>query len=182
MRDQAREGRDSISDHVTRNVQAITEIHMQAERELTRHQRAIESITASLGRPRTLYLIVAFTIAWIAGNEICSLLGLRALDPPPFPWLQGAVSLAALLMTTMIVITQNRQGKLSERRMHLDLQVNLLTEQKTAKLIELVEELRRDLPNVRDRLDIEAEIMARTAEPQKVIAALDEQARPSGRG
>ena len=82
---------------------------------------------------------------------------------------------AALLMTTVVLITQNRQAKLSERHMHLDLQVNLLTEQKTAKLIELLEELRRDLPNVRDRRDAEAEVMQRAAEPLRVIAALEEQ-------
>ena len=37
---------------------------------------------------------------------------------------------------------QNRLGKLEELRAHLDLQVNLLTEQKTTKLIDLMEELR----------------------------------------
>jgi uncharacterized membrane protein len=96
-------------------------------------------------------------------------------DPPPFEWLQGVVGLAALLTATMILTTQNRQAKLMERRMHLDLQVNLLTEQKTAKLIELLEELRRDLPNVRNRHDSEAEIMQHAAEPMRVIAALEEQ-------
>src|SRR5271163_2420297 len=78
------------------------------------------------------------------------------------------VGLAALLTATMILTTQNRQAKLMEQRMHLDLQVNLLTEQKTAKLIELLEELRRDLPNVRNRHDSEAEIMQHAAEPLKV--------------
>src|SRR5271163_4723725 len=85
------------------------------------------------------------------------------------------VGLAALLTATMILTTQNRQAKLMEQRMHLDLQVNLLSEQKTAKLIELLEELRRDLPNVRDRHDSEAEVMQHAAEPMKVIAALEEQ-------
>lgn len=39
---------------------------------------------------------------------------------------------------------------------HLDLKVTLLTGQKAAKLIDLLEELRRDLPNVRNRHDPEA--------------------------
>jgi uncharacterized membrane protein len=76
----------------------------------------------------------------------------------------------------MVLITQNRQAKLIERRMHLDLQVNLLTEQKTAKLIELLEELRRDLPNVRNRRDSEAEVMQHAAGPLEVIAVLEAQA------
>jgi uncharacterized membrane protein len=165
----------SVSEHVARNVHAVAEMHLQAERTLGRHQRAIESITARLGHPASLYVIGAAVLLWVLGNTLAPRLGLRAPDPPPFSWLQGVIGLAGLLTATMVLITQNRQGKLNERRMHLDLQVNLLTEQKTAKLIELLEELRRDLPNVRNRRDSEAEVMQRAAEPLKVIAALEEE-------
>lgn len=169
------DGPASLPEHVARNVQAITQLHLHAEQTRSRHQRAIESVTAALGRPVSLYTIVALVALWMLGNTLAPRLGLRTLDPAPFFWLQGAVALSALLMTTMVLITQNRLGKLSERRMQLDLQVNLLTEQKTAKLIELVEELRRDLPNVRDRRDSEAELMQFSAEPLQVIAAIEEQ-------
>ena len=59
--------------------------------------------------------------------------------------------------------------------MQLDLQVNLLTEQKVTKLIELIEELRRDLPNVRDRIDAAVDMLTQPTEALKVLAALDEQ-------
>jgi uncharacterized membrane protein len=52
---------------------------------------------------------------------------------------------------------------IEKRQAHLELQINLLTEQKTSKLIKLIEELRRDLPMIEDRFD-----------PESVIAALDE--------
>ncbi len=165
-------------EHIARNVQAVTEIHLQAERAVGPHQRAIESGTARLGRPASLYVIVAAVLVWGLGNTLGARLGVWVPDPPPFVWLQGVVGLAALLTATMVLITQNRQAKLIERRMHLDLQVNLLTEQKTAKLVELLEELRRDLPNVRDRHDSEAEVMRHAAEPLEVIAALEEQQGP----
>jgi uncharacterized membrane protein len=165
-----------VPEHVTRNVQAVTELHLQSERTVNAHQRAIESFTARLGSPASLYVILAGVALWVLVNGLAPRLGVRALDPPPFAWLQGVIGLAALLTAAMVLSTQNRQAKLIERRMHLDLQVNLLTEQKTAKLIELLEELRRDLPNVRNRQDSEAEIMQHAAEPLKVIAALEEQA------
>ena len=168
-------GERPLRAYVVRNVQAVAEMHLQGERTLSAHQRAVESGTARLGRPASLYLILAFALLWALGNTLAPRLGLRAPDPPPFSWLQGVVGLLALLTTTMVLITQNRQTKMLERRMHLDLQVNLLTEQKTAKLIELLEELRRDLPNVRNRRDTEAESMQRSAEPLKVMAALEEQ-------
>ncbi len=54
------------------------------------------------------------------------------------------------------------------------LQMNLLSEQKIAKLIDLIEELRRDLPNVRERHDPEAEVLKQAADPHLVVSALEE--------
>lgn len=54
------------------------------------------------------------------------------------------------------------------------MQLSLLSEQKITKLIALVEELRRDLPNVRDRIDLESEIMQQAANPQQVLEVLEE--------
>ncbi|MEM8721547.1 MAG: hypothetical protein AAGE84_20010 [Cyanobacteria bacterium P01_G01_bin.39] len=59
-------------------------------------------------------------------------------------------------------------------RSHLILQINLLTEQKIAKLIELMKELRSDLPNISDRPDWEAKIMQQATDPQIVLNILQE--------
>jgi uncharacterized membrane protein len=56
----------------------------------------------------------------------------------------------------------------------LTLELAMLSEQKAAKLIELVEELRRDMPNVQDRVDQEAEALAQPADPEAVLEALKE--------
>ncbi len=74
----------------------------------------------------------------------------------------------------MVLIKQNRLAKLEEQRVHLELQVNLLTEQKTAKLINLIEELRHDLPMVKDRHDPESEALQKPTDPEQVLSALDE--------
>jgi len=84
------------------------------------------------------------------------------------------VSLAALLTATVVLINQNRLAKLEEQRAHLDLQVNLFTEQKVTKLISLMEELRRDLPGVNDRLDLKASALEQPTDPTAVLAALNE--------
>ena len=74
------------------------------------------------------------------------------------------------------MITQNRQGRLSEQRAHLDLQINLLAERKITKIIALLEELRRDSPTIKDRYDGVAEAMEHPADPQLVVKALEENA------
>jgi len=161
-----------LAGHVERNVQAVSEMHLQAERDINAHQRAVERATAALGRPAALYLTLAFVVGWVILVELGRRLGLGYWDPWPYHVLQGLIGLAALVVATMVLITQNRQQKLSERHMHLDLQVNLLTEQKVTKLIDLLEELRKDLPNVRNRRDAEVEALQQPTEPLMVAAAL----------
>ncbi|MBW4541696.1 MAG: hypothetical protein KME43_21500 [Myxacorys chilensis ATA2-1-KO14] len=52
--------------------------------------------------------------------------------------------------------------------------MNLLSEQKIAKLIELMEELRRDLPNVKDRHDPESEVLRHSTDPHLIVDLLEE--------
>ena len=56
-----------------------------------------------------------------------------------------------------------------------------MTEQKAAKLIDMLEELRRDLPNVENREDLEATALQRSMNPDLVLAALDERGGPDKR-
>ena len=84
------------------------------------------------------------------------------------------VDVAALLIATGVLVQQTREDRLAEQRSHLILQINLLTEQKIAKLIELIEELREDLPTIRDREDLEARIMQQATDPQIVLDILRE--------
>ena len=161
-------------DLISQNVQAIADLQTHAERGVSRYQRSIEAVTRFLGRPLFFYLILTVVFLWIGENLLAQRLHWIEWDPPPFYWLQGSVGLGALLMTTVVLITQNRQGQIAESRAHLDLQVNLLAEQKITKLIALVEELRRDMPNVQNRHDPEAEAMTEAADPHAVLSALEE--------
>jgi uncharacterized membrane protein len=134
----------------------------------------MEMVTAALGRPRTIYLTFSIVVAWVTLNlGIPKSWGWRRFDPPPFFWLQGLVALSALLMTTLVLITTNRQTRNAEERSHLDLQVNLLSEHKVAKIVALLEELRRDLPMVRDRTDREADAMQEAVDPHAMLEALE---------
>ena len=155
------------------DVESVASIRARAEQRLNRHQRMMEILTAALGRPRTVYVTLLIVVGWVAFNLVTPRLwGWQRIDPPPFFWLQGLVALSALLMTTLVLITANRQTRNAEERSHLDLQVNLLAEHKVAKLIALVEELRRDLPMVRDRIDREADAMQEAVDPNAMIEAL----------
>jgi len=167
------EPHDGDQDRVQPSTERIFSIRARAQGRLTPEQRLIERLTARLGRPVTVVVILTGVSVWILYNLIGPLMGAHTIDPPPFFWLQGSIGLSALLMTTMILITQNRQNREAEDRAHLDLEVNLWAEQKITKIIELIEELRIDLPDVRNRIDGEVEAMKQPVDPHMVLQALE---------
>lgn len=161
-------------DLVQQNVQTIADMHARAEQAVSHHQRRLELATALLGRPIFFNALLGVVAGWVLLNAAAPALHIRRLDPPPFYWLQGCIGLLALLMAILILIKQNRMGKMAERRALLDLQVNLLVEQKVTKLIALVEELRRDIPIVGDRHDPQAEAMTRPVDPAKLEQSIEQ--------
>jgi uncharacterized membrane protein len=167
---------DALSAHVAQTVETVVTVRARAQSQVTRHQRAIETFTAALGRPRTLYVIVVMVAGWCLWNVWQA----TPVDPPPFFWLQGAVGLSAVMIATLILITQNRQNREGEQRAQLDLQVNLLTEQKITKVIQLLEELRRDLPNVKNRVDLAADAMTHAVDAGAVLSALEQTLEAQG--
>ena len=164
---------ESVPEQISQNIDSILAFYRREERKISDSQRLLETIGGFMGRPAYLTSVLILIALWLLGNALAKLLGFQALDPPPFFWLQGSVSLVAMLTATVVLITQKREAKLEEQRLELELQVNLLTEQKTTKLIRLIEELRRDLPMVEDRLDAEATALQKTTDVEEVLAALE---------
>jgi uncharacterized membrane protein len=165
---------DPVPEHISQNIDSILAFYRREEQKISDSQRLLETVGGFMGRPSYLGWVLSFVALWLLANALSERLGFQPLDPPPFFWLQGVVSLGAMLTATVVLITQNREAKLEEQRLHLDLQVNLLTEQKTTKLIRLLEELRRDLPMVKHRHDPEAAALQKPTDPEVVLAALEE--------
>lgn len=136
------------------------------------HARIIEKITSFFSRAEFLYLQLLLIISWIFCTHLAP--QLLPFGLPLFDVREMGVDVAALLFATGVLVQQSRQNKLAEQRSHLILQINLLTEQKIAKLIELVEELRKDLPDIQNRDDLEAQIMQQATDPQIVLNILQD--------
>ena len=161
-----------LSEQVIKNIEAIIGFQAKQEQKLPWSDRIIEKIAGFFNKSEFLYLQLFFFVSWV----ICSQLAPQLLPfgLPPFDAKEMGVDIAALLIATGVLVQQGRQDRLAEQRSHLTLQINLLTEQKIAKLIELVEELREDLPTIRDRNDLEARIMQQATDPQIVLDILQE--------
>jgi uncharacterized membrane protein len=164
---------EALSDQVIKNVETSISHQDRYRHEATVDQRVLDKISAIFGQPQFLYFQIAFFTLWGVYSHLVN----ADRTPPVFPlfdvreeWLE----VSSLLISTIVLIYQNRQERLSAQRSHLILQINLLTEQKITKLISLVEELRIDLPDVQNRDDLEAEMMQQATDAQAILGVLQQ--------
>ncbi len=162
-----------LPQHVVATLDAISKLRAEHEERGSSGQRLLRSTIAAVTRPRTLMMFLALAAAWMAANGIAASLGLPVLDKPPFFWMDTVIAVVSLCVTLTILTIQRRDDELSALREQLALELAVLSEQKSAKVIELIEELRRDLPAVRNRDDEEASEMAQPCDPAVVMEAIE---------
>ena len=160
--------------HIEQTVQAIARLHAQHHRRATPLQHLVDRMTGVVAHPWFVGAVTVTVAVWIGGNLLMTRLLGWQLDAPAFPWLQGAGELAALYITTLVLMSQRRKDELSELREQLTLELAIVTDQKTAKLIALVEEMRRDNPLLANRHDPQAEAMSTPADPEAMLGAFQE--------
>lgn len=162
-----------LSDHISENIESVVALQRREWDATSPSQRRLERVNRVAARPAYLVGILLFSAVWILFNSISRRFDIPPFDPPPFQWLELLISFVALITATVVLIAQNRQTRFEQQRAHLDLQVNLLTEQKVTQVIHLLEELRRDLPMVKDRHDPQVTKMQERADTAQLASALD---------
>lgn len=160
--------------HIEDTIRTISELHAQQQRRSTPTQRVVTRMTAFVARPRFVGLMTAVVLGWIAVNLALHVTGRTPFDPAPFSYLEDIGELLGLYITVLILIAQRHDDQLAGAREQLTLELAILSEQKNAKIIALLEEMRRDNPLLRNRVDEEAEALSVPADPQAVLDALQE--------
>ena len=160
--------------HVEEAIQAIAAMHASHREAASWLDRAIDKITAAVAKASFLFCAVAVLAAWVLFNALSQRFGLAAFDPWPFPLLGFCVSCAALIIAILILASQRRADRLANLREQMTLETVLLNTQKASKLIDLMEEFRRDTPCVKDRVDLEAMEMSGMPDHETVLSAIQE--------
>lgn len=168
---------ERLGAQVDDTIESIAELERKALADASLHQLAIERLTRGVGRPRSAYAALALIAVWVVFNGALAALHRPEPDPPPFYWLETVCGAAALVITIMILTTQNRSNDVAEQRSRLHLQISMLAERKAAKVIALLEELRCDLPTVPNRDDREAQELTSPTNPHEVAEELEKRAR-----
>jgi uncharacterized membrane protein len=127
---------DSVDQLTRRNVEVIRKLEEAAKEERKPSDLVAEAIANFCGSMTFVWVHVIWFGTWILINAMP---GIKHIDPFPFTFLTLVVSLEAIFLSTFILISQNHDTKISERRNHLDLQINLLSEQENTKMIGMLQ-------------------------------------------
>lgn len=114
------------------NIETVTKLEKAAREQRTATDCLAEKIASFCGSMTFVWVHVGWFGGWILLNLIP---GIRHVDPFPFTFLTLIVSLEAIFLSTFILISQNLETRISERRSHLDLQLNMLSEQENTKML-----------------------------------------------
>jgi uncharacterized membrane protein len=100
-------------------------------------ERIADKFSEIFGSMTFLVINVVFFAVWIALNTRV-IPGVEPFDPYPFGFLTMAVSLEAIILAILVLISQNRAAKIGELREETDLQIDILTEEELTKLLHMV--------------------------------------------
>ena len=128
---------DKVPGVTLRNIEAVAQLEQEFQRQRTGLDRASDAITAFVGS-------IQFVIAHGVGISLWVLLNAALLargwdfDPYPFVFLNLVLGVESVFLSTFVLMSQNRQNHQADRWAHLDLQVSLLDEQETTKMLQML--------------------------------------------
>jgi uncharacterized membrane protein len=169
----------SAADLTRANVQAMRKLEEVAVARRTTADRIAEFVARFCGSITFVWIHTGLFAFWILWNVIP---GLPRFDPYPFTFLTLCVSLEAIFLSSFILISQNYEMRVSERRSQLDLQINLLAEQENTKMLQMLERIARKLDIAEDD-EAELRVLEQATRPGTLAKQIDDAFRQqSGQG
>lgn len=160
----------SLSPTLARNIEAILQRRKQNAVSASLEEKAAAAISKFAGSMVFVYIHLVLFGGWIALN-----IGFVPAVPPWDPSLVVLAMIAsveAIFLSTFVLINQNRMAAEDDARSDLDLQINLLTEHETTRLIAMVDAISRHL-GVEVMEGHEVEELKRDVAPEAVLDRLE---------
>jgi uncharacterized membrane protein len=155
---------------IERNIRTIIRLRLKAARERSVHDRIADTVTSWSGRMGFVYVHIVWFGLWILLNTGRG--GLRAFDPFPYGLLTMIVSLEAIFLSTVVLISQNRLTGEIERRADLDLHIGLLTEHELTRVLQMLDAIQRKMGIDDDEASELADLEMET-KPEDVLAEIE---------
>lgn len=127
----------ATTESAQQNIQTISRLEQEELERRSVSERISEAFTRFMGSLTfvVLHLIgMAIWFSWNIGGF--GAFGLEPFDPFPFGIFTLIVSTEGVILAIFVLISQNRMSRLANQRAHLNLQISLLAEQETTKILQ----------------------------------------------
>ena len=146
---------------VAENIRTIADLEQSSEAERSVKDRMADVIGGFSGSMSFVGLHVLWFGLWFLINtKVLPIV--KAFDPYPFILLAMIVSVEGVLLSTFVLMKQNRMQKKSDTRDHLNLQIDLLSEKELTKTLQLLRAICEKLEISQGTEDAELQEMATT--------------------
>lgn len=113
------------------------EIAVKAQKNRVFSERIADWCTSFFGTPSFFLFHIALFLFWILYN-VGMIPGAVVVDPYPFNFLTTAVSLEAIFLSIVVLMSQNRAARIANVRDEVDLQINVQSEREITKVLEML--------------------------------------------
>lgn len=129
-------GSSSFEQSLKRRKHVVESFEAKANANRSRSEKIADILTARLGAMDFLFFNELWFFLWIVINTgILPII--PQFDPFPFGLLTMIVSLEAIFLAIIVLISQNRAAKIDDLRQEVDLQINTIAEGEITKMIKL---------------------------------------------
>lgn len=139
MTEKMRTRERSLHDLVRTNIELVAALERATLKDQKKGRVEIlaDRVARSASHISFVYIHVLFISLWMLLN-VHHRSPLWGVDPFPFEFLSLALSVESIVLSTVILMKQTREAMVADRRNHLDLQINLLSEQENSKIIAML--------------------------------------------
>lgn len=160
----------TVADVTRENVRAMRKLEELAVAKRSVADRLAEFVARFCGNIVFVWIHAALFAGWILWNAVP---GLPHFDPYPFTFLTLCVSLEAIFLSSFILISQNYEMRLTERRSQLDLQINLLAEQENTKMLQLLDRMAKKM-GLYEEDDPEIQVLEQATRPETLARQIED--------
>lgn len=132
-----------ISEALRRNIDSIAELEQEFLRQRSTVAFLSDRISRIAANPFFVMAHLAWFTSWVLINSFD--FGIAHFDPYPFSFFGLCITFEAALLSMFILMSQKRQIHQAEQWAHAGLQLGMLNEQETTKVLQLAQSIRSHL-------------------------------------
>lgn len=162
----------TVDDLMQRNIETIIQLDAATRANRNLSERVSDKITKFCGSMMFIWSHIAVFGFWILWNKLPKLSG-HHFDHSPFPRLSFIVGIEAIFLVSFLLMSQNQETQIEERRNHLALQIALLTEQENTKMLTMLNEIGKRLGADMGG-DPELRVLEKATRPEELVEQIEQ--------